>query len=542
MKLLFKLCLMMACFFVLSGCQNQAIVIHFESNGGSVIDDMSSDDVDTKDLPIPQKEGFIFVGWFLDEALEMPLGKTTVFNQSLTLYAKYTPMTYTLIFDSNGGTQVDPVSRTSVQSSISQPADPTKEGFIFSGWYRDSALTIPYAFDVPINQDATLYAKWDIVVMQFTITFDTDGGTEIAPITGSAGDPIAILEPTKAGYIFSGWYQGKDSVECVNLDEMPEQSMTLYADWASEGLIFDLIQSDTAYEVSRNPLFEIVDLSIPKQYQGKPVTAIKEFGFESTESLVTVRLPITITTIGSRAFMNATSLKDVYLSTHVETLGNAIFRHTFALEAFHMIGEGTHYSVIDGVLFSHDLETLWRYPQAKIGTIYHVPYHVKTIEEDAFSGSQYLTAIDLGTGVTSIKDHAFYGMVSLKTIIIPDQVTTMGIYVFRDCIALEDITLGSGLTEINAYLFDGCVSLTSIVIPYSITFIGYGAFYSCMSLASIYIVRTSMNGMITGALFMFMYTSSQLQIYFPDTTTRDAYKVAYYWSSYASKMTVGTPS
>lgn len=611
MKRILLLCFVFLGLFQWAGCTEKDIQIHFETNGGSAILDISMKDFDINNLPITQKEGYVFVGWYLDEALREPLGKTINLEQSFTLYAKFTPITYLVQFQSNGGSPVQPITRTAQDTTITEPEDPTKEGFVFVGWYLDEALTTLYQFDHIINDNITLYAKWEAVALTYIITFESNGGSTIAPITltqgetiilpdepvkdsfafagwytdmaltlpfeltqmptynlilyakwsaivtitfatqgGSALEPIigkpqdiiSIDQPTKPGYIFSGWYLGIDEIEPIHLSVIPDSSITLYADWASEGLIFELMDEDTAYEVSRDIDTEIINLYIPKLYHGKPVTHIKEAGFQDSEFTLSIHLPITIKTIGSRAWMSNTSLKDVYLPKDLETLGSAVFRHCFALEVFDISQSSTHFSVVDDILFSKDLESIWRYPAAKTGTSYSVPNHVKIIEEDAFSGSQYLSSLDLGSGLTTIKDHAFYGMISLTSIIIPNQVETMGIYVFRDCISLENVTLGSGLTSINAYLFDNCSSLTSIIIPYGITLIGYGAFSFCTHLTHVYILRTSLNGLITGTNFMFSNTSSLLQLYFPDATTRDAYKVAYYWSSYASKMNVGSPS
>ena len=70
-----------------------------------------------------------------------------------------TTRTYTAQFDTNGGSAVDKV-KTDKNGKIERPADPTKEGYIFVGWYSDSKLTKPFDFSAELTANSTLYAKW----------------------------------------------------------------------------------------------------------------------------------------------------------------------------------------------------------------------------------------------------------------------------------------------------------------------------------------------------------------------------------------------
>jgi hypothetical protein len=249
----------------------------------------------------------------------------------------------------------------------------------------------------------------------------------------------------------------------------------------------------------------------------------------------------TILNIGQGSFMDSTSLNQLNLPKDLEFIGLIAFRHCYSLSAVNISNTNPYFASEDGILFSKDLETIIRYPQAKTRTTYTVSNTVKTIGEDAFSSADNLTSIELGSGVTTIKTHAFYKMRSLQSIVIPNQVTTMELYAFRECSALESVVLGSGLTTIESYAFDAFVSLQSIIIPLGITAIRYGAFYNCNQLSQVYILRTLQDELITAGLFILTYTSSTLKINFPNQATVDAYKTAAYWVSYASKMQVGTP-
>jgi uncharacterized repeat protein (TIGR02543 family) len=104
----------------------------------------------------------------------------------------------------------------------------------FEGWYTDETCTTPYAGEpVAIGQGGLdLYAKWN--VYKYTVTFDTQGGSDVDPLTGvEHGSTIdALDEPTKDGVIFDGWYTGTDYTVAWDFDTFTVVSdTTLYARW-----------------------------------------------------------------------------------------------------------------------------------------------------------------------------------------------------------------------------------------------------------------------------------------------------------------------
>lgn len=107
-------------------------------------------------------EGYTFGGWYTDAALTKKFTSTTAVESDLTLYAKWTKNAankVTVTFNTNGGSSVDPVEVNS-GSTITQPNDPTLDGYDFDGWYIDAALTNSFDFSTPITTTTTLYAKW----------------------------------------------------------------------------------------------------------------------------------------------------------------------------------------------------------------------------------------------------------------------------------------------------------------------------------------------------------------------------------------------
>lgn len=125
---------------------------------------------------------------------------------------------YTVTFQSEGGSEV--ASQIRANTPADRPADPTKEGYTFIGWYNGES---EWNFETPVTADLTLTAKWQI--NRYTITFDTAGGSEVAPITQDYGTTITPpAAPTRTGYTFAGWDREIPTA-------MPAENMTITARW-----------------------------------------------------------------------------------------------------------------------------------------------------------------------------------------------------------------------------------------------------------------------------------------------------------------------
>ena len=125
---------------------------------------------------------------------------------------------YTVTFQSEGGSEV--ASQIRANTPAAQPDNPTKEGHTFIGWYSGES---EWDFETPVTADLTLTAKWQL--NQYTITFDTAGGSEVAPITQDYGTTItAPANPAKTGYTFAGWDKTIPAT-------MPAENITLTARW-----------------------------------------------------------------------------------------------------------------------------------------------------------------------------------------------------------------------------------------------------------------------------------------------------------------------
>ena len=183
--------------------------ITFDTAGSSEIAPITQDYGSVITAPAdPTREGYTFIGW----DMEIP---ETVPAENITLTAQWEINQYTITFDTAGGSEIAPITQD-YGSVITAPADPTREGYTFIGWDREIPETMP-------AENITLTAQWEI--NQYTITFDTAGGSEIAPITQDYGSVItAPADPTREGYTFIGW-------DTEIPTTMPAENMTVTARW-----------------------------------------------------------------------------------------------------------------------------------------------------------------------------------------------------------------------------------------------------------------------------------------------------------------------
>lgn len=141
----------------------------------------------------------------------------------------------TVTFLSDGEHSAPPQIRANAPAA--RPADPTKEGHTFIGWYNGES---EWNFETPVTEKLTLTAKWQI--NRYTITFDTAGGSEVPSITQDYGTAItAPANPTKTGYTFAGWDKTIPST-------MPAGDMTITARWTENRVIVIIRPDDSKDE------------------------------------------------------------------------------------------------------------------------------------------------------------------------------------------------------------------------------------------------------------------------------------------------------
>lgn len=179
----------------------------------------------------PVRQGYEFLGWYRSEMETLPFTGTDMPDSPLTLYARWVQLSYDLLFEEYGGTEVPDASLV-MGETITLPGDPVRTGFVFRGWFSNpegSGSAFADGSSMPAA-DLTLYAVWDLKMV--TITFVVNGGTPCDPLVAQWGSSYALPSPEYADHLFDGWYEDEArTIRHVNDGSMPMEDLTLYANW-----------------------------------------------------------------------------------------------------------------------------------------------------------------------------------------------------------------------------------------------------------------------------------------------------------------------
>ena len=151
--------------------------------------------------------------------------QTAVFSSQMENFT----VTFNLNYDGSTNTTQDVASG----SAVEKPQPPTRDGYIFGGWYTDTDCTNEYDFAIGVTADIILYAKWTAEVIIYTVTFNLnyDGSTDTTQSVTS-GNAVSTPEvPTRDGYTFAGWYTDTECTVEYKFSEVVTENITLYAKW-----------------------------------------------------------------------------------------------------------------------------------------------------------------------------------------------------------------------------------------------------------------------------------------------------------------------
>ena len=438
-------------------------------------------------LPVPEKEGYDFLGWQLPGVTDTMNGYFAGFDGDCTgkmlgygggemndvyfstLNAIWIAEKYVVQFDGDEvsfvHTYIDvtysdttpgnitainyikeglPATSTNYLSSSQLYAvgdavsAPQKAGYTFLGWYDESDTKLSEAgsfdFATPkFDADAVYTMKWQLCATKLAVNDETLGrvsGLEGATVVGGEVTVTATSAPC---YEFVEWRDEQGNVVgneesftfTMTADDVTYTAVFDMAPPADSSLFtFELDDNGTGYVIT-DYVGDEAELVVPDEYDGLPVTGIASNAFELNKQLIVVIIQDGVTSIGEEAFRQCSKMTSVTIPDSLTSIGSG-----------------------------------------------------------AFEGCWGLTSITIPDSVTSIGADAFYECSSLTSVTIPDSVTSIGDRAFYDCNSLASVSIGNGVTSIGYKAFYGCW-LSSITIPDSVTSIGGGAFGDCSALRSI---------------------------------------------------------
>lgn len=479
---------------------------------------------------VPKRTGYVFNGWAISpdakETQYQPGDKYSNDN-FVYLYALWTPVSYQISFDANGGEGAPEVqTKTHGIAMTLNSTVPIRRNYAFLGWATSSTAEKPQYTAGAIyegNANVTLYAVWEYSAETYTVSYDANGG-DVTPETQTKtyGIPIYIsnLVPEKEGTYFLGWATTPDAVspEYLAGDEYAaDTSVQLYAVWArldtvlnsgkcgddATWTMFDsgVLQiegtgSTNSYTYTWNyPWFSYRD-SVTAVIIKDGITELRGSSslghgpFDEYDNLKYVSLPDTLNIIGNNAFYGCKNLTSIHIPACVNNIGKYAFENCSRLNNVYIDSlESWNAAVVYGNPVKAGANV---YINGELAVNLIIPSTITEIRDNAFENFTNIVSVTVPENVTSIGNYAFANCVALETVSLPNELKTIGSGAFTNCDGLSSIIIPESVTFVGNNVLSGCDALTTVSLTNGIQTIGDEAFSNCISLNSIY-VPTSVN-------------------------------------------------
>ncbi len=200
------------------------------------------------ELPAVSRTGYTFKGWYNHSSAGTLITADTIYKTTgdETLYARWTPNSYRIIFDANGGTVTTPELLATYDAVLGELPVPVKEGYTFKGWFtaEEDGTEFTSSTVVKITSQQTLYAHWD--VNKYTVTLDAQGAelsetTRVVTYDASYGE---LPELEREGYTFMGWFSEDGKTVKASTVVKTAGNHTLYARWQAKTYLVILSAGD----------------------------------------------------------------------------------------------------------------------------------------------------------------------------------------------------------------------------------------------------------------------------------------------------------
>ena len=440
----------------------QEYTVRFDTDGGTAVNDMTVSVIE--ESPVTTKAGYTFAGWYKDSGLTDKAAFPYEVTKAQTLYAKWEKNTYTVRFDTDGGTAVNDMTVSVIEES---PVT-TKAGYTFAGWYKDSGFTDKAAFPYEVTKAQTLYAKWEKNAPE-GIVFSVDGNGVLTGVSGLTESGMTVEIPSEVNGITVAEIGNEvfadntnigrlvipDSVTrlgyrmcsgCTALREVRlPAGLTVIPDEAFDGCSsLQTVNFPGTLKEIRSDAF--CGTALTEFVAPDSLTDIWGYAFKDCADLAKVDLK-NVRDLGSGAFQNCTALQSVRLADKMTGLSDHIFDGCASLAEIDMPDNpiAVSFTMLDGTAYYNDPSN-W-----ENGVLYADGYLIKADKNFAS-----LTEYAVKEGTVVIADNAF-SLVGYSA-------------------KLKKMTLPDGLYRIGRSAFSKLSSLTDINIPDSVRSIGYAAF------------------------------------------------------------------
>ncbi len=270
----------------------------YDANGGSVSENEKTgySGVAVGTLPIPTRTGYTFAGWYTapDDGTMVTPSSSFTSSSTVTIYAHWAANEYIVEFNANGGSSVNPSSKTvTYNNNYGVLADATKAGCTLEGWYTSASggTKITENTNVTIAANQTLYAHW--ANNTYTVTYNANGGS-VSPMRKQVtyDDTYGSLAiPTRTGYTFTGWYTDVGTQITENTKVAIASAHTIYAYWTANDYTYNIVyKSSNGTSLGTGTVkrtFGTTNTVTPSEYAGYSTPDAQNVAWDTTSKTIT---------------------------------------------------------------------------------------------------------------------------------------------------------------------------------------------------------------------------------------------------------------
>lgn len=230
----------------------------------------------------------------------------------------------------------------------------------------------------------------------------------------------------------------------------------------------------------------LISLVLPSTIQ-----KIDRYSIQDCDNLAAITIPELCTEIESSGIYSNKNLSSIHIGKSLEKFESMNGNMCPALMSITVDTNNNNFVSVEGVLYSKNMDIIYKYPAAKTETSFEIPTSVKVIEDYAFSRTS-LESIKMPVGLESINTGAFDGCKGLLSVEIPQNVKEIGMFAFQNCAKITNVVIPDNIAKLKSYAFGYCVNLRDFNIGASVNEIDGSVFTGCTSLQS-FIVNKNNN-------------------------------------------------
>ena len=245
---------------------------------------------------------------------------------------------------------------------------------------------------------------------------------------------------------------------------------TSYSEYVTEN---NIVGSNMFYKAK-----SLISLVLPSTIQ-----KIESYSIQDCENLATIAIPELCVEVESSAIYSCKNLSSIHIGKSLEKFESMNGNFCPALKTITVDANNANFVSVNGILYSKDMNILYKYPTGKAESSFEIPSSVKIIDDYAFSSTS-LEDITMPDGLETINTGAFNGCKGLNSVEMPQTVKEIGMFAFQNCAKITNVVIPDQVKELESFVFGYCINLRNVYIGASVDEIDGSAFSGCTSLQS----------------------------------------------------------